>query len=166
MAGNNSNEFLTALAVGTALGVGAAILLRPSPRSARERLLREIRPYREQLRNSAADARRALESTAEAASDLSGDSAEMTDAAIQVGRELLAEFREEVRRILEEAREELSELGGPTRAGRARWELEERLERRLGERRLDDRRWFEDEDAEDDQPGEDEYDAAAEEEDR
>jgi gas vesicle protein len=154
MARDNTNDFYAALAVGTLLGVGAALLLRPSPRSARERLLREIRPYRRQLRHSAEEARRALVASAHAAGELAGG--DLTEDAVEVGRELLAEFREEVRRILEEARQELASIAdeedderGTAAGRRARWELEERLERRLGRRRMvTDRRYGEDEDAE------------------
>jgi gas vesicle protein len=152
-----NNDFYAALTVGTLLGVGAALLLRPAPRSARERLLREIRPYRRQLQHSAEEARRALAATAEAAEELAESSGDLTDDAIEVGRELLAEFREEVRRVLEEAREELAGLvveeGGGAR--RARAELEARLERRLGARRLGVERRLE-EDEEDDFDAEEE----------
>lgn len=134
----SNNEFLGAVAVGTLLGVAAALALRPSPRSARERLLRELQPYRQQLRDSAAGARRAVEAATHAAEELAHDGGDASEDAIGLGRELLAEFREEVRRVLEEARAELAVLaeaeapGGSAR--RARWELEERLERRLGRR--------------------------------
>ena len=148
MSSNDSTDFLAALGVGTLLGVAAAILLRPSPRSARERLLREIRPYRDQLRHSADEARRALTATAHLAEEAVNSPDELTDDAIQVGRELLIEFREEVRRVLEEARMELAGLTeeAPAAGRRARWELEERLERRLGERRSGVDRRYEDED--------------------
>jgi len=100
MARQDTSDFLTAFAVGTVLGIGATLLLRPEPRSPRERLLRELKPYRKKLKKSAARVGRELRDSALAGGDATGD-------AIDAGRELLAEFRDEVRRIIEEARDEL-----------------------------------------------------------
>jgi gas vesicle protein len=116
MARQDTSDFLTAFAVGTVLGIGATLLLRPEPRSPRERLLRELKPYRKQLKKSAARVGRELRDSA-LAGDATGD-------AIDAGRELLAEFRDEVRRIIEEARDELRDAmeeraSGPRSRGRA-----------------------------------------------
>ncbi|CAA9299823.1 MAG: hypothetical protein AVDCRST_MAG68-318 [uncultured Gemmatimonadetes bacterium] len=103
----DTNDFLAAFAIGTALGVGATLLLRPRPKSARERLMRELKPTR-----GARGARRAappmpadavrVRRTAEV------EEAEvLAEEVISVGRELLDEFREEVQRILADARDQL-----------------------------------------------------------
>lgn len=102
MARQDTSDFLAAFAVGTVLGIGATLLLRPEPRSPRERLLAELKPYRKKLRRTAARAGREIRLSAATAADVGGE-------AIDSGRELLAEFRDEVRRILDEARDELAE---------------------------------------------------------
>ncbi|HEU4559848.1 MAG TPA: hypothetical protein VFS20_18495 [Longimicrobium sp.] len=123
MARQNTTEFLAAFAVGTVLGIGATLLLKPEPQSAKERLMRELKPYRKKMRKSAGQMARGIRRGRAA-------TAEVADDAIDAGRELLSEFRDEVRRIVSEARDELSEA------------LEERrrAERRGGERRKGERR--------------------------
>ena len=64
MARQDTSDFLTAFAVGTVLGIGATLLLRPEPRSPRERLMRELKPYRKKLRRSAARVGREIRLTA------------------------------------------------------------------------------------------------------
>jgi len=100
---HDRNDFLTAFAIGTALGVGATLLLRPRPRprSARERVMRELKPGRGRggPPRGSAPAQHARGGV-EAAGG-------MADEVISVGRELLDEFREEVQRILSDARDQL-----------------------------------------------------------
>jgi len=99
---DDTTDFLTAFAIGTALGVGATLLLRPRPKSARERLMRELKPKRGRLRGTVpADAVRVRVPEPAAAEGLTEEEV------IDVGRELLEEFREEVQRILADAREQL-----------------------------------------------------------
>ena len=123
MARQNTAEFLAAFAVGTVLGIGATLLLKPEPQSAKERLMRELKPYRKKMRKSAGQMARGIRRGGAA-------TAEVADDAIDAGRELLSEFRDEVRRIVAEARDELGEA------------LEERrkAERRGSERRKGERR--------------------------
>ncbi len=123
MARQSTTEFLAAFAVGTALGIGATLLLKPEPKSAKERLMRELKPYRKKMRKSAGQMARGIRRGRAA-------TAEVADDAIDAGRELLSEFRDEVRRIVAEARDELTEA------------LEERrkAERRGSERRKGERR--------------------------
>ena len=123
MARQDTTDFLTAFAVGTVLGIGATLLLRPAPESAKERLMRELKPYRQKMRRNAAKA-------LDVARRSAGDTGDVTSDAIDAGRELLAEFRDEVRRILAEATEELRELrGDDERQARRR---SRRAQRRLG----------------------------------
>lgn len=99
---DDTTDFLTAFAIGTALGVGATLLLRPRPRSARERLMRELQPRRGRLRGVVpADAVRVRRPEPVEVEGLTEEEV------IDVGRELLEEFREEVQRILADAREQL-----------------------------------------------------------
>ena len=95
-------DFLTAFAVGTVLGIGATLLLQPE-RTPKQRVLRQVKPYKKQIRRSYSQVRGGLR-TGRAATG------EMTSEAISAGRELLGEFRTEVSDILRDAREELQEL--------------------------------------------------------
>jgi gas vesicle protein len=101
MARQDTTDFLTAFAVGAVLGIGATLLLRGQPQTAKERLLRELKPhYRKKIGGGPA-ARGVRRSRASPVN--------MADDAIDTGRELLSEFRDEVKRIVEDARDELVE---------------------------------------------------------
>jgi len=113
MARQDTTDFLAAFAVGTVLGIGATLLLRPAPRSAKDRLMRELKPHRRKVRKGYGKMRRGPRQGASAAREMGID-------AVTVGRELLAEFREEVRRIVEEAREELREASAERPRARRR----------------------------------------------
>jgi gas vesicle protein len=93
-------DFLTAFAIGTALGIGATLLLRPARPTAKERILKQLGPYRKRVGRGYKQVRRGMREGTEATADLTGE-------VISAGRELLGEFREEAERILGEAREEL-----------------------------------------------------------
>jgi gas vesicle protein len=95
-------DFLTAFAVGTVLGVGATLLLQPD-RSPRTRVVRQLKPYRKQIRDSYKNVSRGIKSGSDATSEL-------TSEVIGAGRELLSEFRSEVADILEQARSEFGEI--------------------------------------------------------
>ncbi|HEX2189672.1 MAG TPA: hypothetical protein VHG51_12275 [Longimicrobiaceae bacterium] len=96
-------DFLTAFAVGTVLGIGATLLLQPERPSARERVVKQLKPYRRKMERSYGQIRGGLREGAGATSDLTGE-------VVGAGRELLSEFREEVARILGDAREELQDM--------------------------------------------------------
>lgn len=95
-------DFLTAFAVGTVLGIGATLLLQPQ-RSPKERVIRQLKPYKKQIRRSMEQVRTGVRGGAGATAELSGE-------VVTAGRELLGEFRSEVAQILGEAREELQEI--------------------------------------------------------
>jgi gas vesicle protein len=101
MARQDTTDFLTAFAVGAVLGIGATLLLRGRPQTAKERLLRELKPYYRKKIGGGRVARGVRRGRAHAG--------EMADDAIDTGRELLTEFRDEVKRIVEDARDELVE---------------------------------------------------------
>ncbi|HUG01856.1 MAG TPA: hypothetical protein VML95_08325 [Longimicrobiales bacterium] len=94
----DTKEFLAALGVGALLGVIAAWLLRREPPSRRERLVRELKPYRKKAKRTAKKAREG----AGAALDRGG--AFVTD-----GRETLSDLREEVADIVRTARSEFAD---------------------------------------------------------
>jgi gas vesicle protein len=115
MARQDTTDFLTAFAVGAVLGIGATLLLRGRPQTAKERLLRELKPYYRKKIGGGRMARGVRRGRAAAG--------EMADDAIDTGRELLSEFRDEVKRIVEDARDELVEAledREPTARKRAR----------------------------------------------
>ena len=95
-------DFLTAFAVGAVLGVGATLLLQPQP-TPRDRINKQLQPYRKQMRRSYQRVSRGIKEGSNATSG-------MTTEVIGAGRELLSEFRSEVGEILEQARAELSDL--------------------------------------------------------
>lgn len=95
-------DFLTAFAVGTVLGIGATLLLQPD-RTPKQRVIRQLKPYRKRMEKGYKQVRKGVRHGGEATS-------EMTSEIIHAGRELLGEFRAEVSDILGEAREELQEL--------------------------------------------------------
>ena len=95
-------DFLTAFAVGTVLGIGATLLLQPE-RTPKQRVLRQVKPYKKQIKRSYSQVRGGLRSGRAA-------TGELTSEAITAGRELLGEFRTEVSDILREAREELQDI--------------------------------------------------------
>jgi len=101
MARQDTTEFLAAFAVGAVLGIGTTLLLKPAPKTAKERLMRELKPYRKKMRKSAGQVARGLHRGRAA-------TGEVADDAIDAGRELMAEFRDEVRRIVAEAKNELA----------------------------------------------------------
>ena len=93
----DTTDFITAFAVGAALGVGAALLLRPD-NSPSKRILRELEPYRRKLGRSAG---RAKKDFSKSAARVGGDMS-------KAGRVLARELREELSDLLENAREEIS----------------------------------------------------------
>ena len=115
MARQDNNDFLAAFAIGAVLGVGATLLLRPEKPNPRKQLQKRLKPHVRKLRKSAARSRKAGRVVRAHPPEAVG----MEDDAIRAGRELLAEFRGEVRRILDEARDELrglaEERDGPGR---------------------------------------------------
>jgi gas vesicle protein len=99
----DTNDFLSAFAIGTVLGVGAALLLRRPKTTPRQRLARELKPHTKRLRKSYQTVRGGVREGASATGDMTGE-------VITAGRELLGEFQQEVARILADARDELRDL--------------------------------------------------------
>lgn len=94
----DTREFMAALAVGAALGVVAAWLLRREPPSRRERLMRDLKPYRKKASRTAKKARKGAGAALDRGSSLVAD-----------GRETLGDLREEVADIVRSARVELAD---------------------------------------------------------
>src|SRR5690606_16964944 len=75
-------DFLTAFAVGAVLGIGATLLLQPD-NSPKDRVVKQLKPYRKQMRRSYKHFSRGLK-------EGSGATSELTSEVIGAGRELLA----------------------------------------------------------------------------
>jgi len=82
-------EFVTALAVGAALGAAVALSLRPAPISPKERVLREVRRRRRRIQGDLLRAKRGL-------SESAAGSADIGRAVGEAGRDLVDEVRSEV----------------------------------------------------------------------
>lgn len=96
-------DFLTAFAIGTALGIGATLLLQPSRPTTKQRILKQLKPYRKRMGHG-------YEQVREGVREGAGATGELTGEMISAGRELIEEFRGELGRVLGEAREEMQEI--------------------------------------------------------
>ena len=97
----DTTEYLSAFVVGALVGVGAALLFAPKPPTRRERLMKELKPYRKQLDKQSARARKGMGKRASAAADW-GE--EILDAS----RVVMGDMRDEVADLVAEARAEIA----------------------------------------------------------
>lgn len=102
MAEQDTADFLTAFAVGTVLGIGATLLLQPKP-TPRQRVAKQLKPYRKKMKRSYGKARKAVRHGA-------GATSEMSSEVFSASGDLLSEFRDEVASILGDARADLQEM--------------------------------------------------------
>lgn len=96
-------DFLTAFAIGTALGIGATLLLQPSRPTAKQRIVRQLKPYRKRMGKGYSQLRDGVSEGADATGELTGEM-------ISAGRELIDEFRGELGRVISDARHELQDI--------------------------------------------------------
>lgn len=101
MRNDSSSEFLMAFAVGALLGVGAALLLAPEPPTRREKLMKDLKPYRKKLSKKTASARKTAGRRASAA-------AEIGEELVEAGRAVARDLREEVAELVADARSEIA----------------------------------------------------------
>jgi gas vesicle protein len=102
MDNDRTTEYLTAFAVGALVGVGAALLLAPDPPTRRDRLMKELKPYRKKLDKKASKMRKQAGRQMEAAGDW-GD--ELREAS----RAVVADLREEVAEVVADARNQIAD---------------------------------------------------------
>lgn len=99
---DKTTEYVTAFIVGAALGVGAALLLAPDPPTRRERVMKELKPYRKKLdkktRKLRKDASRQIAATGEWGEDVAAAS-----------RAVMQDLREEVAELVAEARDQIAD---------------------------------------------------------
>jgi len=99
---DQTTEYASAFAVGLLVGVGAALLFAPKPPTRRERLAKQLKPYRKKLEKGTASARKQMGDTAAAAADWRD---EMFDAS----RAVIADMKGEVTRMVADARKEIAD---------------------------------------------------------
>lgn len=97
-------DFVTAFAIGAALGVGAALLLRPSRQTRVQRIMKEIEPYRKKAGKQASRFKAQVSKHAGAAAGAAADS---TEEFVSGARHLIKDFRSEMDDIVQDARKEL-----------------------------------------------------------
>lgn len=91
---DQTTEYASAFVVGVLVGIGAAMLFAPKPPTRRERIKKQLKPYRKQFEKRAATARKQV-----------GDRAA---AAAEWGDELMANMRSEMAGMVSEARSEIA----------------------------------------------------------
>jgi gas vesicle protein len=98
----DNTDFLAALTIGAIAGLGLSLLFRRDPPSRRERIMKELKPYRKKLDKQARRARDTIGKQASTA-------AKRRDAMVAGGRDALDNFRSEVSDIVSAARADLAE---------------------------------------------------------
>lgn len=101
MKNDQTTEYVTAFVVGTLVGVGAALLFAPDPPTRREKIMKELKPYRKKVAKGAKRARKTMGRQASAASDWSEELAEAS-------RAVMSDLRSEVADLVADAREEIA----------------------------------------------------------
>lgn len=91
---DQTTEYASAFVVGMLVGIGAAMLFAPKPSTRRERIRKQLKPYRKQFEKRAAATRKQV-----------GDRAA---AAAEWGDELMANMRSEMAGMVAEARSEIA----------------------------------------------------------
>jgi gas vesicle protein len=102
MSRDQTTEYVAAFAVGALLGAGAALLLAPDPPTRRERLMKELKPYRKKVQKRADKVRKRAGHQAAAVGEWSEELA-------SASRAVLDDLREEVAGIVAEARAQLAD---------------------------------------------------------
>jgi gas vesicle protein len=99
---DETTEYLITFIIGALVGVAAAILFAPKPPTRRERIMKELKPYRKKLDKQGARARKEVGKRAAAA-------AAWGDEMVEASRELMGEIRDEVGDMVADARSEIAD---------------------------------------------------------
>ncbi|NIU77490.1 MAG: hypothetical protein GWN71_29230, partial [Gammaproteobacteria bacterium] len=89
-------DFLAALGIGALIGLGMVLLFRPDPPTRRERIMKELKPYRKKLDKRAKKTRKVINERASSAR-------KRGDALVSSSRDALDSLREDVADIVAEA---------------------------------------------------------------
>lgn len=98
---DDSTEYMSIFVVGALVGVGAALLFAPKPKTRREKIMQEIEPYRKKLDKSSAKARKRMTKQASAASAWG-------EGMVDASREVMADMRAEIADMVADARDEIA----------------------------------------------------------
>jgi gas vesicle protein len=98
---DQTTEYVTAFVIGTIVGVGAALLLAPDPPTRREKIMKDLKPYRKKLKKRTARARKEFGKQASAAGDF-------RDELLAAGRSVVSDLRDEVAELVADARDEIA----------------------------------------------------------
>jgi gas vesicle protein len=102
MSDDKTTEYVTLFVVGALVGVGAALLLAPDPPTRRERVMKQLKPYRKKLDKKAARIRKQAGRQVEAAGEWGDDLRSAAQA-------VLADLREEVADLVADARDQIAD---------------------------------------------------------
>lgn len=97
-----TTDYAAAFVVGALVGVGAALLFAPKPPTRKERLMKELKPYRKKLDKQSARARKEMGRQASAASDWGEE-------LFEASRSVVSDMRDEVADMVAEARAEIAD---------------------------------------------------------
>ena len=98
---DQTTEYVTAFLIGAAVGIGAALLLAPEPPTRREKIVKELKPYRKKIRKRTAKARKEMGRQASAVADF-------RDEMLAAGRDVIRELRSDVADLVADARDEIA----------------------------------------------------------
>jgi gas vesicle protein len=102
MTEDHTTEYVTAFVVGAIVGVGAALLLAPEPPTRRERVMKDLKPYRKKLRKQTAKMRKQAGKQMSAAGDWGEDLAAASRVVVQ-------DLRDEMAQLVADARDEIAD---------------------------------------------------------
>jgi gas vesicle protein len=102
MTEDHTTEYVTAFVVGAIVGVGAALLLAPEPPTRRERVMKDLKPYRKKLRKQTAKMRKQAGKQMSAAGDWGEDLAAASRVVVQ-------DLRDEMAQLMADARDEIAD---------------------------------------------------------
>lgn len=95
-------DFFTAFAVGTVIGIGVTLLLKPKSTPA-ERIQKQWKPYSKQMRRNYKQTRGAVSEAADATGD-------MSHVLALAGRDAYGEFQKEASKVLKQAQKDLKRV--------------------------------------------------------
>ena len=99
---DQTTEYASAFVVGIRVGVGAALLFSPKPPTRRERIAKQLKPYRKKLEKRTASAKKQVSGKASAAADWG-------DEMLAASRDAMADMRTEMAKIVADARKEIAD---------------------------------------------------------
>lgn len=103
MRDQESSDIIAALAIGAVIGIGAALLMRGGEMSRREKLMRELKPYRKK-------AQRGMRTAQEVTRETVGRGRDHLGRGVDAGADIAADLRDSGRAVVNDLRDELAAL--------------------------------------------------------